>query len=79
MYGKTINGVLYVVDEPKDGYKPFTYTTAPEAPDGYHAAYIWRETEDNYEQTWEVIKDYEEEPTIEAKAEAYDILMGVIS
>ena len=73
MYGKTINGVLYVVDEPQDGYKPFVYTTAPEAPDGYYPAYIWVETEGGFEQTWEIVKDSEDELTDD---EALAIIMG---
>ena len=73
MYGKTINGVLYVVDEPRYGYKPFAYTTAPEVTDGYHAAYIWRETENSFEQTWEIVKDTEDELT---DNEALAIILG---
>ena len=76
MYGKTIDGVLYVVTEPTEGYKPFVYTDAPEAPSGYHAAYYWRETADSFVQTWEIVEDYED-ITDGDKAEAYDILMGV--
>lgn len=73
MYGKTINGVLYVVQEPREGYKPFAYTTAPDAPDGYHAAYFWRETEDRFMQTWEIVKDSEDELTDD---EALAIILG---
>lgn len=73
MYGKTISGVLYVVDEPRDGYKPFIHTDAPDAPSGYHAAYIWRETEDSFEQTWEIVADSEDELT---DAEALAIILG---
>lgn len=73
MYGKTINGVLYVVDELKDGYKPFVYATAPDAPSGYHAAYIWRETEDSFMQTWEIVADSEDELTDD---EALAIILG---
>ena len=73
MYGKTIEGVLYVVDEPRDGYKPFVYTEDPEAPDGYHAAYFWRETEDSFMQTWEIVADSEDELTDD---EALQIILG---
>lgn len=76
MYGKTIDGVLYVVTEPTEGYKPFVYTEAPEAPEGCHAAFYWRETADSFVQTWEIVEDYDEPETVEDKAEAYDILMG---
>lgn len=72
MYGKTISGVLYVVQEPKDGYKPFVYTEAPEAPTGYHAAYYWHETEDSFVQTWEIVEVYDEIND----AEAFDIIFG---
>lgn len=73
MYGKTINGVLYVVDEPRDGYKPFAYADEPDAPEGYHTAYFWNETEDSFEQTWEIVKDGEDELT---DYEALAIILG---
>lgn len=73
MYGKTINGVLYVVDEPQDGYKPFEYTEEPTAPTRYHTAYIWKEETDSFVQTWEILEDYEEDID---DSEALNIMLG---
>lgn len=66
MYGKTINGVLYVSFEEQEGYKPMVTTEAPTAPEGYKAAYYWKEEADRYVQTWELVLDVDdEEATIE--------------
>lgn len=74
MYGKIINGVLYVVSGQKDGWKPFAYTEEPEAQEGYHTAYIWVETEDSFNQQWETIEDHEEDID---DSEALNILLGL--
>lgn len=75
MFLKWENGLMRVSDTEKSGYKPAVYTEAPEAPEGYHAAFYWRETADSFVQTWEIVEDYED-ITDGDKAEAYDILMG---
>lgn len=76
MYGKTINGVLYVSFEEMGGYKPMIKTVAPDAPEGFYASFFWNEETESFVQTWEIVADPEPEPSIEDKAEAYDILMG---
>lgn len=73
MYGKWINGVLYVAYEPKEGYKPFVFTEEPIAHTGYHTAYFWKEETDSFMQTWEVLKDYEEDIN---DSEALSIMLG---
>ena len=55
MYAKWIDGLLDVVEEEKAGYKPLTFTEAPDAPSGYEAASYWKETDAAWEQTWEIV------------------------
>ena len=73
MYGKWIDGCLYVVHEQKEGYKPFVFTEEPTAPTGYHTASFWKEEADSFVQTWEVLKDYEEDID---DSEALSIMLG---
>ena len=69
---RNVQGNLWVPDE---GYKYITngevYTDSI-----YLGA---RDSSDNWHDTNEEPPEPEDEPTIEDKAEAYDILMGVIS
>jgi len=76
MYGKFVAGVLYVSDQPLDGYKPMIETTAPKPQIGYEAGFFWIEEADQILQVWDEHPITEVE-TVEDKAEAYDILMGV--
>lgn len=71
-YAKWIDGLLDVVEEPKDDYKPMVQTEPPEAPSGYVAAFFWKETDSAWEQTWEIVLD-DDELTDE---EALSILLG---
>ena len=71
-YAKWIDGLLDVSEEPKDGYKPLTFTDPPEAPSGYEALSFWRETDGAWVQTWEVVLDADEVDD----AEALSILLG---
>lgn len=73
MYGKMIDGVLYVSTNQQEGYKPFEYTERPAVPEGYHAAYFWAEMDETFVQTWEAVADYEEDIS---DAEALEILLG---
>ena len=56
MYGKTINGILYVRFEPTEGYKPMNYTDAPAVTEGHYLGFFWKETDDAYVQTWELLE-----------------------
>lgn len=76
MYGKFIEGVLYVVNSPRFGYKPFVYTEAPEAPSGYHAGYIWSETIESILQVWEIVEDFDDVDEEADYADAGRILLG---
>lgn len=69
MYGKIINGVLYVSFEEQEGYKPMVTTEAPTAPDGYKASFYWKEDTESFVQTWEIVLDVDDE---EATAEDYE-------
>lgn len=71
-YAKWIDGLLDVVEEPKDGYKPMQFTEAPEAPSGYEAAFFWKETNSAWVQTWEIVQDDDELDD----ADALSILLG---
>ena len=65
-YAKWIDGLLDVVEVETDGYKPMVNTEAPTAPEGYKAAFYWKEEADRYVQTWEIVLDVDdEEATIE--------------
>ena len=55
------------------GYKPVTYTDAPEAPEGYYAEPGWEETADAIVQTWTLQELPPEEMSAE---EALDIILG---
>lgn len=72
-YAKWIDGLLDVVEEEKDGYKPMVNTEQPEAQTGYEALFYWRETDDAWVQTWEIVPIAEDELT---DAEALSILLG---
>lgn len=71
-YARWIDGLLDVVEEPKDGYKPMQFTDPPKAPSGFEAAFYWRETDNAWEQTWEIVPVADEVTDEEALA----ILMG---
>lgn len=72
MYAKWIGGLLDVVEEQKNGYKPMAHTEPPEAPSGYHAGFFWKETDSAWEQTWEIVPDEDELDD----AELVNILLG---
>ena len=55
------------------GYKPVTYTDAPEAPEGWYADPGWAEQADAIIQTWTLRELPPEEPTAEKLLE---ILLG---
>lgn len=59
------------------GYKLAVFSEKPTAPDGYHASSYWTEEEETCTQHWEIVKDDDPTPTVEDKAEAFDILTGV--
>lgn len=73
MYGKNIDGVLYVKTEQEDGWKELIHTDVPESEDGYHAEFIWREEDDKFLQVWQMVKDYEMDID---DTEAVEILLG---
>ena len=54
------------------GYKPVTFTDAPEAPEGYYYESGWEETADAIVQTWTLTPL----PDDIDEAEAYDIIFG---
>lgn len=54
------------------GYKPVTFTEAPEAPEGYYYESGWEETADSIVQTWTLVQ----EPDDIDEAEAFDIIFG---
>lgn len=54
------------------GYKPVTFTEAPEAPDGYYYESGWEEQSEAIVQTW-TLKPL---PDDIDEAEAYDIIFG---
>lgn len=72
MYLKWEDGLMLVSNTEKEGYKPAVYTEAPEAPTGYTAGFYWRETEDAFVQTWEVVPEMDEV----TPEEALNILLG---
>ena len=72
MYGKFVNGILYVVNEQTAGYKPFVFTEAPTAEEGYHAAFYWKEKTNSIEQTWEIVPVVDEIDD----TEAFEIIFG---
>ena len=74
MYGKNINGVLYIVFVETGGYKPMQFTDAPDAPNGYTAAFFWREDDEGFVQTWEFVPESDEEEL--TAEEAIDVLLG---
>lgn len=61
MFAKWDNGLMLVSTTEKSDYKPMTFTEAPTAPSGYHAVFYWRETEDAFVQTWELLPEPEPE------------------
>ena len=54
------------------GYKPVTFTDAPEAPEGYYYESGWEETAEAIVQTWTLTPL----PDDIDGAEAYDIIFG---
>lgn len=58
-----------------DGYEPLIYTTAPEAPDGYHYISHWEQGETSINQIWTL---EENDPNI-SDEEAFAIIVGVES
>lgn len=54
------------------GYKPVTFTDAPEAPEGYYYESGWEETAEAIVQTWTLTPL----PDDIGGAEAYDIIFG---
>lgn len=73
MYMRFADGLLWTATEPTEGYKPVTMTEPPEAPEGYHAAFYWKEENEAFVQTWEIV------PTVDDvdDSEALNILLGV--
>ena len=54
------------------GYKPVTFTEAPEAQEGYYYESGWEEQDDAIVQTWTLVQ----EPDDIDEAEAFDIIFG---
>lgn len=54
------------------GYKPVTFTDAPEAPSGYYYESGWEEQNEAIVQTWTLVPL----PDDIDEAEAYDIIFG---
>ena len=54
------------------GYKPVTFTEAPEAPEGYYYESGWEETAEAIVQTWTLVQ----EPDDIDEVEAFDIIFG---
>lgn len=57
-----LNGEVYIGNPPDSvyetqGYKPVTYTSMPEAPNGYYYTETWTETEDEIVQGWELVEE----------------------
>lgn len=71
-YAKWIDGLLDVVEEPKDGYKLMIFTEPPEAPSGYCASFYWYEIDNAWKQTWEIIQVNDEV----SDSEVLNILLG---
>lgn len=74
MYGKNINGILYVRFEPTEGYKPMNQTEPPTVTEGYYLGFFWKETNDAFVQTWELL----EIPTVSDDDELTDEQVGVV-
>lgn len=75
MYFKYENGLFYTSGTQKDGYKIVIMTEKPVTPGGKEALFYWREEENSFVQTWEIVDENNEE-TEEELAEAGRILMG---
>lgn len=75
-YGKFLKNGILMSDMPFDGSKTVN-ETPPKAPDGMQ--YVptgWKDTENEIVREW-LLEPLPSEPTIEDKAEAFDILTGV--
>ena len=76
MFAKWDNGLMLVSETAQDGYKPMQTTEAPEAPSGYEALFFWKETDDAWVQTWEIVPETEDDLTAEEIAAAIEEVLA---
>lgn len=82
MYGKIVNGQLIINKTKESGDKPVVYVDPPQIDENSIAWFSFVEQEESIRQMWHIApNEYDNADLspygIEAKAEAFDILMGV--
>ena len=75
-YGKFLQNGILMSDKPFEGSKPVNEAQPEELEGMQYVPTSWKETDTEIVREW-ILEPLPDEPTIEDKAEAYDILMGV--